>query len=199
MTTFYLIRHAQRETPDDMLSARQPGVQLSERGGAQAAQLAQRLAREGIQRIFSSPMERAQATAAPVAKACGLQVEVSDALNEVDFGEWTGKSVAELAALPRWRAFNRLRSATSLPGGELYSAVQARMVGEIVRLRDAYPDGRIALISHGDPLRVAVAYFAGMPLDCFDRIEISVASITVLALGPEHACVLRMNETVAEA
>lgn len=196
VTTFYLIRHAERDVGSEVMAARGPGVNLTERGRAAAERMAQRLRGERIRHVFSSPLDRARQTAAPIARALGVPVEISPALNEVDFGEWTGKSVDELAPFPRWRSFNAFRSATPLPGGELYAAVQARMVGEIVRLREAYPDDGVALVSHGDPLRIAIGYFIGMPVDFFDRIDIAMASISVLTLDAGRAQLVRMNEVV---
>ncbi|MBV8267425.1 MAG: histidine phosphatase family protein, partial [Planctomycetaceae bacterium] len=90
MTTFYLIRHALTDLVDKALAARAPGVSLNATGRRQAERLAERLAREPIRRIFTGPLERARETAAPLALRLGLEPIVSDALDEVAFGDWTG-------------------------------------------------------------------------------------------------------------
>lgn len=194
MTTFFLIRHAQRDTADDLLPGRASGVRLTEKGRAQAERIAAILAERRIERIFSSPLERAMETAAPLARCTGLQVEVAPGLNEMDFGEWTGRTLQELAPDSVWRAFHRFRSGTRIPGGELATEVQQRFVDALLRWRDLFPEKRIACFSHADPIRLALIHFMGAPLDFFDRIEIDVGSISTLALAEWGPRIVRLNE-----
>lgn len=77
--------------------------------------------------------------------------------------------------------------------------VQARFVGEMLRLRTEHPQAAIALVSHADPIRAAVAYFLGAPGDLFGRIEIGLASTSMLTLDDYGACVVRLNETVEDS
>jgi probable phosphoglycerate mutase len=198
VTTFYLIRHAEREGDQQRLVGRAEGVRLSARGRRQAARVAERLAHDSLNHVFSSPMERAQETAEPLARAHGVSVEISHAVTEIDFGGWTGRTFPELAADDEWRKFNAFCSVTCPPNGEGMPAVQARVVGEILRLRKILPDSRVAVVSHGDPIRVAIAYFLGAPLDLFERIEIRLASVSVLTMDEAGARLLRLNETANE-
>lgn len=199
MATFYLIRHASTDLVGNALAGWTPGVSLNEEGRAAAGGLAWKLLGRGITRIYSSPLERALETAGPVAKELGLKVEVRESLGEVRFGEWTGKSIRELEHDPRWRLFNRYRSGTRAPGGELLLESQARMVHELECLRGRYPDETIAAVSHADPVRAVLAYFAGIPIDLCHRIEISPASFSVLELSDTGARVLKVNETADRA
>lgn len=194
MTTFHLIRHGERNTPAGVLPGRTAGVRLTEEGSVQADRIARWFAAEPLDRILSSPLERAQATAAPLAKAKAISVETSDAFLEVDYGEWTGRSTTELAPQPAWKNYNQFRSGTRIPGGEAAFEIQARFVGELLRLRDAYPEQRIACVTHADPIRLSLTYFLGAPLDLFDRIEIDVGSISTVQLAPWGVRVLRVNE-----
>ena len=123
------------------------------------------------------------------------RVVVPDLL-ELDFGDWTGRSIAELEAAEAWRGFNVFRSGTRIPGGELMTEVQARAVGALERLSRQHPTSTIAVVSHGDVIRAMLVYFLGMPLDLLQRIAIDPASVSVLRLDPFGATVLRMN-TVA--
>mgnify|MGYP001272979075 CR=1 FL=1 len=195
MTTFYLIRHAEKDAPEDVLAGRTPGIGLSERGRRQAEAIAQRLAAEPIRAVCASPVQRAKETAEPLARTRGVQVQTRAGLHEIEFGEWTGKRFAELEAVESWRWFNRFRSGTRVPGGETIGEVQARFVAEMLRLREAYPNDGVALVSHGDPIRVALGYFLGAPLDLFERIEVGLASISVVAMDEVGATVLRTNDT----
>jgi len=199
MTTFYLIRHAEKDAPEDVLAGRTPGIGLSERGRRQAEAIARRLAAERIEVVGSSPVQRARETAEPIARTAGVEVQTLTGLHEIEFGEWTGKTFAELEAVESWRQFNRFRSGTRVPGGETIGEVQRRFVGEMLRLREAYPNSGVALVSHGDPIRMTLGYFLGAPLDLFERIEVGLASISVVAIEEFGARVLRMNDTYGTA
>jgi probable phosphomutase (TIGR03848 family) len=193
MTTFLLIRHGATDAIGKRLVSRSPHVMLNAEGRAQVAELAQRLASLPIAAVYSSPLERARATAEPIARAHQLEVRVNEALHEFEFGSWTGKSLEELAGLPEWQAFNQYRSLTRAPGGESMLEVQLRMVGLLEELTRTHAQALVALVSHGDPLRALLAYYLGVPLDLFQRIEIQPASASVITLGQQGARVLRMN------
>ena len=194
MTIFYLIRHAERDTVPDLLPGRAAGIRLTDRGRMQAEWIARRLASEPLHHVVSSPLERAVETATPLARDRKLSVQLADSFNEFDFGDWTGKRVSELLPDQTWQHFNRFRSGTRIPGGESAHEVQHRFVGELLRLKDAHPNDAIACISHADPIRLALTYFLGAPIDCFDRLEIEVGSVSVLHVGEWGARVVRLNE-----
>lgn len=197
MTTFYLIRHGSNDYFAHTLVGRTPGIHLNEAGRREALQLAERLAGEKIQKILSSPMERCRETAEPLAKKLGLKVELSEPLIEVNFGDWTGKKFADLEADERWRQWNSFRAGRRVPNGEAMIEVQARMVALITSLGREFPEGRIALFSHGEPLRGAMIYFLGAPADCIRRIDIGPASVSVLQLSEWEAVFRCLNARLA--
>lgn len=199
MTTFHLIRHGEKDADEQLIVGRTGGIHLNARGREQAAAIAERLRECPIRHVFSSPLERARETAAPLARARGVEVQVLEGLHEFDFGEWSGMSQQALRSLPEWRGFNSFRSGARPPGGEAMLEVQVRFVREMMRLGKEFPNDQIALVSHGDPLRAAVCYFLGMPLDLFQRIEISVASISVLTMDEQGAQLLWLNELVGRS
>ena len=199
MATFYLIRHGEKDHGDEIVAGRMPSVELTARGRRQTDWIAARLRGAGLRGIYGSPLARAQATAVPLAQVTGLPVQLSEALLEIDFGEWTGRRTSELQGIPAWEIWNRFRAAGSIPGGETYLRIQNRMVGELLRLRARHPDEAVAVIGHGDPLRTVIAYFAGAPADPFDRFEISMGSISVLTLDEHRSQIVRLNETMPEA
>ncbi|MBV8731242.1 MAG: histidine phosphatase family protein, partial [Acidobacteriia bacterium] len=167
MARFYLIRHAMNDFVGKKLAGRMPGVHLNEEGRAQARLLARKLAAAGIERVYSSPRERALETAEALSEAMGVKVETRPTLDEVESGDWTGKTFAELEADPRWQTYNRFRSGTRVPGGETMLETQGRVVTEILNLYEAHPSATIAILSHADPIRAALVYFLGMPIDFF--------------------------------
>jgi probable phosphoglycerate mutase len=122
-------------------------------------------------------------------------VQVLYELGEVRLGEWEGEVIAELDSREDWRRYNAFRMGVRAPGGELMIETQARMVRALTDLAARHRDQLVAVVSHGDPLRCAVAAFMGIPLDLLLRFEIEPASASVLELGPWGARVLRLNHT----
>ena len=79
----------------------------------------------------TSPQPRARQTADAIALGAGLSSEIACNLNELDMGEWTGRSFAELERDPRWRAWNERRASSRPPGGESMAAIRRRMLGHL--------------------------------------------------------------------
>ncbi len=195
MTSFLLIRHAANDTIGKRMAGRMPGVHLNAEGLAQAERLAQRLSKTSASAIYSSPLERARETAAPVADRLGIPVHVCAEIAEIDYGEWTGLELRELAELDRWRQYNFFRSGTRIPQGELMLEAQLRTIVTMERLRRVHPGETIALVTHGDIIKAALAHYAGIPLDLFQRIEINCASVSVIVVEDWDARILRVNDT----
>jgi probable phosphomutase (TIGR03848 family) len=197
MTTFLLIRHALCDPVGSSIAGRQPGIHLNEDGKRQAAQLADRLAGLPLAAMYSSPLERAQQTAEAVAAKHRLQVHPLEGVQEIDFGDWTGKTLAELEPLPEWRAFNSFRSGTRIPGGENMAEVLARALGALEQLRQRHPGpgALVGVVTHGDVLRVVLAHALGVPFDFMHRLELSPASVSILEIEDFGSRVLLVNST----
>jgi broad specificity phosphatase PhoE len=193
VTTFFLIRHASCDGLGHTLWGRTPGIVLNEKGKLQSQHLADRFKTTTLDAIYSSPLERALQTADAIARTMNLEVRKSDVANEIDFGEWTGQPFECLSADERWRHFNRHRSMTMIPGGESFLEVQDRIVQELETLAKQHGKANVAIVSHADVIRAAVAYFAATPIDMIDRFEISPCSVTVIAVDDDHATLLTLN------
>lgn len=172
-----------------------PGVHLNAAGREQAKRVADRLAGEGIQRIVCSPMERCRETAAPLSERINVPVEISEAVIEINFGDYSGKTLKELEQLPEWKKWNSNRTLLHLPNGENIGQVQARMVQEILRLRRESTGQKIAVFSHGDPLRSIVCYFLGVSLDIMSRVEINPGSLSIVTLFENDVRINLLNAT----
>lgn len=196
MSAFYLIRHAHCDPLGQWLAGRTPGVHLSEAGQREARHLSRRLESHQFDFICSSPLERARETAEAIVSPRSQDIHTVDAFNEIDVGEWTGMRFEDLAADPRWERFNTVRSLTRIPGGEAIHEVQQRMVTELLFWAQAAPDATIAVVSHADPLRIAIAYFLGMPADLMLRLSIEPASVSVLEVN-DHGVRLVLLNSVA--
>ncbi len=195
MSTFYLIRHATNDFVGKSIVGWTPGVSLNAEGREQAGRLAWKLLGRGITQIYSSPLERALETAGPIAEALGLQVQVRDALGEVRFGDWSGKRLDELERDPRWRLYQEYRSGTRAPAGESMLESQVRIVNELEWLRARHPAETLAVVSHADIIRAALVYYAGIPIDLHQRLEISPASFSILTLNDRGPQIRRLNDT----
>jgi probable phosphoglycerate mutase len=193
LTTFLLVRHASGDHVGRRLAGRAPGAPLNDAGRAEASRLAGWLAPVPLAAVYSSPLERARDTAAPIAAAHGLGVTEDPAFTELDFGDWTGRSMASLAGDPHWDRFNQFRSTTRPPRGELMLEAQARAVAALAALAARHDGATVAVVSHADVLRSVIAHFAGAPLDLFLRYVIDPASVSTLALHPWGAELRGLN------
>ncbi len=195
-STVLLVRHGQTPTTGSVLPGRAPGLHLSDRGRAQAERAAARLAEltTAPVAIYSSPLERARETAAPIARALGLRTRSDRGLLECDFGAWTGQSLSRLRRTREWRAVQHAPSTFTFPDGESFAAMQRRIWLTIERLVDAHRGQSIVLVSHADPIKAAVTFAQGVPLDLFQRTVISTCSVSAIALG-DQPTVLCVNST----
>jgi broad specificity phosphatase PhoE len=196
MTCVFLVRHGTNDLLGRGIAGRKPGVRLNPEGHAQAERLARRFEREAIRGIHCSPLERARQTAEPIAERLGLDIEIAPALNEIDFGEWTGLLLDELVQRPDWQRGNVVRTGSRAPGGETMLEVQARVVGHIEDLGEGGETGHYILVGHGDPIKSALLYYLGAPIDFVQRLEILPASISAVEVGSLEPRLLFTNETV---
>jgi broad specificity phosphatase PhoE len=197
MTTFLLIRHALCDPVGRSIAGRRPGIHLNPTGKQQAERMADRLTGLRLAGLYSSPLDRAVETARPISIRHALEVKTAEGLNEVDFGDWTGLTLEELNQLPAWRTFNSFRSGSRIPGGENMAEVLARTLRELDHLTQLHPgvNTLVALVSHGDVLRVLIAHALGMPVDLMHRLELSPASLTALEVESHGPRVLLLNST----
>ena len=201
MTTVILLRHG-RSTANvsGVLAGRSPGVGLDDTGRAQAEKLVERLAQLPIAAAVRSPLQRCDETLGPLLAARGLTAVVEDDLAEVDYGDWTGKTLGELGKEDLWKVVQAHPSAAVFPGGEGLAAVQHRSVAAIRRhaARIAEEHGPKAIwvaCSHGDVIKSVIADALGLHLDSFQRITVDPSSISVISYTPTRPFVVRVNDT----
>jgi probable phosphomutase (TIGR03848 family) len=195
MPVILLIRHGENDyVKKHRLAGRLPGVHLNQKGQEQARLLAEKLADAPIKAVYSSPLERTMETAAPLAQALGLEVIQRPGLIETDFGEWQGESLKKLNRLKIWRVVQNRPSLMRFPGGETFAELQMRYVRELEYICSQHePKDILALVSHADPIRLAVAFYIGLPLDMFQRLSVGPGSISVLWLAEDSSRLLTLN------
>ena len=193
-TLILLVRHGLTPTTGVKLPGRAPGLHLSDEGRRQADAAAARIgALPKIAAVYSSPLERARETALAIARARHLAVRVERGLLEIDIGEFTGLSLKKAARRPEWPIIQQNPSGFRFPGGESFLEMQARVTSTLVRMVERHRGEIIVAVSHADSIKAAVAQALGTPLDLFQRINITPASITAVAYRPHGPSVLTVN------
>ena len=125
-----------------------------------------------------------------------MNVRCDLALDEIDFGDWTGRTFRELANDPHWQTWVDRRSIARPPNGESLREVQLRIVGCLTGLTAAYPEQTIVLVSHADVLKAALAHYLRSSLDELERFDLAPGSVTIVAAGAGWAQVRLVNGTI---
>jgi len=197
-TLVLFVRHGTTPTTGKVLPGRARGLHLSERGREQAQRAAERIAEVGkIAAVYSSPLERARETAAPIARLTKNTTRIERGLVECDFGAWTGQSLRRLMKKPEWSQVQRSPSTFRFPAGESFVEMQTRMVSAVDAIRRRHPGRTVVCVSHADTIKAAVAHATGTPLDLFQRIVISTCSVTAIMYSDGGPIVLTVNSTGA--
>lgn len=184
MTRLLLVRHAAHDWVGRGIAGRMPGIALNAPGVAQADALADSLTRFDIVALYSSPQQRARETAGAIARRLQLEVQDAPEFDEIDFGDWTGRSLAQLdAGAPGWRDWVERRATAAPPGGEPFAQVQRRVIQGARRLHGAHPSATVAVVSHADVIKALVATHLSMSLDDLERFDIDCASFSLIELG----------------
>jgi broad specificity phosphatase PhoE len=158
---------------------------LSALGAQQAAALGRGFAAAPVTRVLSSPLERARATAVAIAAEHGLEVEVDERLIELDYGEWDGLLLTEVAPVD-WAAW-RNDPEFAPPGGERLSDVTARIDAFCV---DVLTDALVVAVSHVSPIKAAVCRALRVDERATWRMQLDVASVTRIGRRPDGGAYL---------
>lgn len=160
----YLVRHGQSVSNAEGRVQGRADVPLSSLGERQAATLARwsRHVAAAAEEIWSSPLRRARATAAPIAAALGLELRVCAELAELDAGIFQGHLWADLEGrfpgeVARWRSGD---ADYAIPGGESRAALAARGRAALELLASRDVRGMI-VVAHGGLLTAALGGLLG--------------------------------------
>jgi len=198
MTRIYLIRHGVNDLVGKRLAGRAPGVHLNEQGQKQAQALVSILKETRIDAIYTSPLERAMETAAPLATDRKRSALIREGLNEIQYGTWEGKSLTVLQKRKLWPIIQHAPSLARFPKGESFNEAQTRIVDELEKIRQEHRGDRgVVCVFHSDPIKLGIAHYLGLPIDLFQRLTIAPASISVLAIHDHGVRLLTMNDTRA--
>ena len=191
MSRVILVRHGTHDWLNRILCGRMPGVTLSAQGREEADRLAETLRGSGASVLLSNPRARARETAAPITAALGLGASEEPGLDEIDFGDWTGRPLPDLAADPRWLAWNAHRADRRPPGGESMQEAQGRAVAALADR----PEPCLIAASHGDVIRAVLLDLLGLSVSAYDHLVVEPASISVVEFWPGGGQVRSVNAT----
>lgn len=193
-----LIRHGETDHNAGQLALGQFDVPLNERGRRQAQALAEALGSDDIAAVYSSPLQRAVATATPLADALGLEVQIEPGLIEMDVGETDGVPFSDL----RERYPDFLRDWMSdrvadvrMPGGECLREVQERSWSTIEAVRGRWPEETVAMVSHNFVILTALCSVLELPLAGFRRLRHELAAVSIASLNADRRTLLVLNDT----
>ncbi|MFZ5708003.1 MAG: histidine phosphatase family protein [Pseudomonadota bacterium] len=193
--TIFLARHGTHAEAGQILSGRS-GIALSPAGEAQAERLGRLARRERVAKVQTSPRARTVRTARIVADALGVDTEIESALDEIDFGDWTGRSFATLESDPAWVRWNEARHVAATPNGETMASATQRATSHLDALAASGAD-RVLCVSHCDVIRGAVAHYLGLSLDRLLHFDVDPGSLTTLVLDGKGGRLVRLNEVPA--
>jgi 2,3-bisphosphoglycerate-dependent phosphoglycerate mutase len=196
-TELILVRHGETAWNSGHRIQGHTDVPLSERGRAQAARLAPRLAREPIRACFASDLSRAVQTAEPAAARLGLPVATSPAFREADYGSWEGLTADEIAArFPAEYALWRRDSARHRPpDGESLEALQSRVMTALAELLLDHGGETVCVVAHGGSVRAAVCGLLRLPIDVWRSLRADNTGVSRIAFTPLGPQLVLYNDT----
>lgn len=205
--TVMLLRHGRSvANTAGVLAGRSEGVDLDDKGREQAAGLIDRIGDLPIRAVVCSPQLRCRRTVEPLAEFLCLEPLIDDRLAEVDYGEWTGRKLGDLAGESLWKVVQAHPSAAAFPGGEGLAQMQARAVAAVRehdrRLALEYGEGHggdalWVACTHGDVIKAVIADAFGVHLDGFQRVTADPISVSVIRYTELRPFVLHVNHTGA--
>jgi probable phosphoglycerate mutase len=178
------------------LAGRTAGISLSKTGKEQAKDLINRLGNIQFDEVAISPLQRCRETIDPWLDATGTKsrIVVDDSISEVDYGNWSGKTLASLRRKAQWKVVQDFPSQMTFPEGESLLEMQGRALTGFYRLNAVKGKGPRLLVSHGDVIKSIVAHCLGMHLDQFQRLVIEPASLTIIDTDSGTSRLVRFND-----
>jgi alpha-ribazole phosphatase len=198
MGLFYLVRHGETEWNAENRMCGRTDVPLSEAGRRQAKSLAARLKPIPFEALYSSPLERALETARLISEHLGLQPILDERLVELDYGQWEGRTLAEIMESdPKtYRAWDADPGQVAPPGGESGLEAQQRVVSFLDSLAAGHPQRHVLVAFHKTVCRLAICHALGMsPSEYRRRLVVSNAALSIIQTQPYGWQLITFNDT----
>jgi len=193
-----LVRHGETESNRAGLALGQADIELTEHGRWQAEQLARALEGETVDAVYSSPLKRALATAEPIARGQGLEVQVEEGLIEMNIGEMEGLTYREVGE--RYPHFLQLwlggqAAYEPMPGGERLLDVQERAWQAVERIRERHGRDVVVAVTHNFVILTILCRALGLELEDFRRLRHNVAAKSILEMRRDRWMLVSLNDT----
>lgn len=181
----HLVRHAEVHNPGHVVYASLPGFGLSDLGRLQAREAARYLGSQPIVAVWSSPLQRALETAAPIAGRLGLPVRIDEELTEWRLSEgWAGQRWEDLPTSRPGELEAYLEHPDRLPfSAESLAQLAMRMRAVLDRLNELHPQGDVVVVSHQDPVQAARLSITGTDLSQLNMDKPEHASVATIRPG----------------
>jgi broad specificity phosphatase PhoE len=191
----FVVRHGGTRWTRERRFAGSQDVPLDDAGRARAEALARLLSPHPIAAVYTSPLQRARATAALIAAPHGQDVRIEAAFVDMGFGAWEGLTADEVATrFPEaWTTWREAPAMLTAHGGERVEQAAGRVVGAIGRLQHAHPGETVVVVSHAIAVRVIVLAALGLGSDRLWSVDASPAGLTELEYSRDWVTVHRMN------
>jgi broad specificity phosphatase PhoE len=203
VTQLFLVRHGATVWHAENRYAGITEVALDPGGYAQAERLAAWASQAGLAAIWCSPLNRARETAAPAARAAGLEPRMDERLREIDFGLIEGKTMAEAEQLfpEEIRRFKADPATYPMPGGEDPHQAALRAVSALRDIAAAHPHGRVLVVAHNTLIRLTLCSLFSIPLARYRTVFPAVrnGALTEIRLEDENAALLQYNSPLGTA
>lgn len=195
--TLFLLRHGETEASASGGYCGLTDIDLTETGREMAEDFALAYRDHPWAGVYVSPLRRTRATAAPLCRLVGHEMRLRPGLREIDYGEWEGKSAAQVAGeyprdYPRWLADAGWNGPT---GGERGIDVARRALEVLDEIQQAHCDGDVLVVSHKATIRILVCALLGIDLGGYrDRVDTPVASLAVIEFHEHGPRLVRLGD-----
>lgn len=188
MLELLFIRHGQTDyNAKRLVMGRQP-IPLNDMGIRQVDELSEKLKGTGIRAVIASPVLRAKQTAERIAKGLGgIGVDEAPEIAELDYGDWVGRDIDEIIAENpgEWRKYRTRPDTMSFPGGESIEGASRRIGAFADGVVERFDEGRVALVSHADVIKIALVHLMGLELKQMARFSIDNCAVCMLRISPK--------------
>jgi broad specificity phosphatase PhoE len=197
MTRLFMVRHGETAWNADGRIQGHTDVELTEIGREQARLAAERLRRERIEAVYSSDLKRASVTGEIIAAIHGLEVTTTPLLREAFLGEWQGLTTQQAAKkFPHeFAAYSQDSISNRPPGAERLEDVISRCAQFLDSVRQAHPDGGVAVAAHGGAIRGIIAAAFAVGPEVYRHIRLDNGSLTVLDISAGGPLLVSLNDT----
>lgn len=197
MALIYLLRHAHSVANGaGLLAGRAVGNPLSSIGEQQSRAIARALRDEKFAAIYISPLQRCRQTVAPYLEQERRRATKNMNFVEMDYGDWTGRSLADLRRESLWREIQRSPSSVKFPHGESFVGAERRIRRGLAEIETRHHGKKVLVVTHGDIIKIAIQSALGSELDKFQRIVIDPASLSIIDYKTRR--VLQVNTALAK-